>query len=193
MLYAIRRRQPGMNTPRKPELLTIDAYLAGERLAGTRHEYVEGQVFAMAGGTARHNRICTRTLLALEGLGSGCDVYVADVLLRADTAFYYPDLMVICDPGDQDPRIKSAPCLIVEVLSENTERTDRGEKLRAYQRLPSLLNYLLIAQHAPRVELYRRHASDWLYESFAGSGELRLDCPSGVISLAQIYAGVVFD
>ncbi len=147
----------------------------------------------MAGASASHNRMCIRALVALEpmALASGCMSFMADMKLRVRDSVYYPDLMVICDSLDTDPLIKSAPCLIIEVLSESTERSDRIEKLQTYQTIPTLKNYLLVAQDARRIELYRRNGLTWRYESFVDQGEIALDCPAGVITLAQMYDGVV--
>ncbi len=178
---------------RKPQLFSVDDYLQGEQQAKLRHEFVDGQVFAMARASAGHNRICIRILMALEpmAVATDCMSFMADMKLRVRDCVYYPDLMVICDNSDTDPLIKSAPCLIIEVLSESTERTDRTEKLQAYQRIPTLKNYLLVAQDARRVELYRRTGLTWRYESFVDQGEIALDCPAGVLTLAQMYDGVV--
>lgn len=178
----------------KPELISLKDYLQGEARSKIRHEFVGGQVFAMAGGTARHNRICTRTLIALEPLAAvqGCETFVTDMKLRADDAIYYPDVMVVCDKSDVDPLIKSAPCLLIEVLSESTARIDRTEKLQAYQKLATLRNYLLIEQNVRRVELFRRNGLTWRHESFVDDSDIKLDCPAGVISLAQIYEGLTF-
>jgi len=178
---------------RKPQLYSIDDYLQGEQQAKLRHEFVDGQVFAMAGASANHNRICIRALMALQpmALASGGMSFMADMKLRVRESVYYPDLMVLCESKDTDPLIKSAPCLIIEVLSESTERSDRIEKLQAYQTIPTLKSYLLVAQDARRVELYRRNGLTWRYESFIDQGEIALDCPAGVITLAQMYDGVV--
>lgn len=184
-----------MSALKKPAPVDVADYLAGELDAKLRHEFVDGQVFAMAGGTVRHNRICTRTFLAIEALAStqGCEAYVAEVKLRTESAVYYPDVMVVCDQNDIDPMMKSAPCLLVEVLSESTARIDRTEKRQAYQKIMTLRNYLLIEQTCRRVELFRRNGLTWQHESYVGDDTIKLDCPPGTISLAQIYQGLVFD
>jgi Uma2 family endonuclease len=185
---------PEMSALRKAELISMEDFLQGESQSKLRHEFFGGQVFAMAGGTARHNRICTRTLIALEPLAAaqGCETFVTDMKLRVDDAIYYPDVMVVCDKSDVDPLIKSAPCLIIEVLSESTARIDRTEKLQAYQKISTLRNYLLIEQTARRIELFRRNGLTWRHESCVGDADIKLDCPNGVISLAQIYEGLTF-
>ncbi len=174
--------------------LTINEYLRGEVDATVRHEYVAGQVFALAGGSVRHNRICTRAFVALEPLVAkqNCESYLADVKLRAGDAVYYPDVMVVCDQSDDDPMVKSAPCLLIEVLSESTARTDRTEKLMAYQSILTLRNYLLVEQNTRRIQLYRRNGLTWRHEIYSGDADIKLDCPNGVIALAQIYDGLEF-
>ena len=104
------------------------------------------------------------------------------------TVFYYPDLLLSCAPDDRQPYFRSRPCLIVEVLSDSTERIDRREKLLAYQTLPSLQEYVLVAQNARRVEVYRR-TNDWKAEYF-DAGEIRLDCLESSVSVDAIYADV---
>ena len=144
----------------------IDAYLQGELSSDIRHEYVAGQVFAMAGAGEAHNRIAGNLFFHLRSAtrGTPCGVFISDMKVRvkAHEAFYYPDVLLTCDPDDRESLYKTAPCLIAEVLSPSTEVIDRREKLIAYRSLPSLRDYLLIAQDCRRVEWYQRDAAgDW--------------------------------
>jgi len=184
-----------MSALKRQGLVSIEDYLAGEACAKLRHEFVGGQVFAMAGASERHAQICFSLAALLRPLtmAQGCRGFIADMKLRADDAIYYPDVMVVSDKSDVDPMIKSAPCLLIEVLSESTARTDRTEKLQAYQKIMTLRNYLLIEQSSQRVELYRRNGLTWHHECYLGNAEIKLDCPAGSISLAQIYEGLTFD
>ena len=102
--------------------------------------------------------------------------------------FYYPDILLPCNPVDRDVYFRSTPCLIVEVLSESTERIDGREKMLAYQTLPSLKEYLLVAQEARRVEIYRR-ANEWQAE-YVGAGEFRLDCLDVSVRIDDVYVDV---
>lgn len=183
-----------MGALQKPELIRMDDYLRGEIDAKLRHEYVAGQVFAMAGASERHAQICFAFAALLRPLlqAQGCRGFIADMKLRVDDAVYYPDVMVVCDKSDHDPLVKSAACLLIEVLSDSTARTDRGEKLLAYQKILTLRNYLLVEENARRVELFRRNGLTWRHESFVDEGVLKLDCPVGEITLAQIYQGLDF-
>ena len=106
-----------------------------------------------------------------------------------DDAFYYPDLVLTCDANDLEDYYLKHPCLIVEVLSEGVERIDRREKLLAYTVLPSLCEYLLVAQDRRQVELYRRTEADWVHETHS-EGSLRLDCLEQDLTLDSIYEDV---
>lgn len=178
---------------RKPSL-SVEEYLEGERYSEIRHEYIDGQVYAMGGASRRHALIVNALAFALTPAArrQRCQLFTSDMKVRlsiADkTVFYYPDLLLSCDPTDREPYFCSRPCLIVEVLSETTERIDRREKLLAYQTLPSLQEYLLVAQDARQVELYRR-ARDWQPEYFV-EGAMRLDCLDFDLKVDDIYADV---
>ena len=169
-------------------------YLAGEQHSELRHEYIDGQVYAMTGASDRHGLITNALAFALTPAArrKGCQLFTSNMKLRLElggkTVFYYPDLLLSCDPQDREPYFRRAPCLVVEVLSESTARIDRREKLLSYQTLPSLQTYVLVEQAAPRVELYRR-ANDWQVE-YVEQGDLWLDCLDMALPLADIYADV---
>ena len=176
------------------ETLSVADYLDGEEIAAERHEYLAGEVHAMSGASARHNLICGNLFAALHRhlAGGPCRVFMADLKVRLsvneEDFFYYPDIMVACNPADQASHFRTQPSVLVEVMSPSTERIDRREKLLAYQTLPSLREYVLVAQNARRVEIYRR-ANDWKTECF-DSGEIRLDCLESSVSVDAIYADV---
>jgi Uma2 family endonuclease len=176
--------------------LSLEAYLEQERSATVKHEYAAGHTYAMAGASERHNRIAGNLFAALHrrSLDHGCTPFISDMRVAIDQVVYYPDLMVCCEADDSDPWLKRAPCLVIEILSESTERIDRGEKLYNYRRIPTLRAYLLVAQDAIRVEVYRRHgADDWRYEVHEGpEARIALDCPPAELSLAGIYERIAF-
>jgi len=178
--------------------LTISSaeYLEGEKAAKLRHEYADGRVFAMAGGTKAHNLIAGNFfgLLRAHVRGTPCRVFIGDVKVHVAwdwrERFYYPDVVVGCEAGDTDPYVVERPKLIVEVLSNSTEREDRSDKFYAYRRLPSLEEYVLVAQDARRVEVYRRETG-WdleVYEAVEAAIELR----SAGLTLAasDVYEGL---
>jgi Uma2 family endonuclease len=147
--------------------LTPDEYLALEQDAEQRHEFLDGELVAMAGGSRRHNLLATRVARLLGNhLEAGpCRVYQSDMKVRVERAnrFYYPDVMVCCDPVDEDADdyFETAPALIVEVLSPRTAATDDGEKRVNYQTLPSLAEYLLLDPQTGHAVLYRRGDAFW--------------------------------
>ncbi|MFZ1342446.1 Uma2 family endonuclease [Thiothrix eikelboomii] len=152
-------------------LLTVDAYLQGEADAMIRHEYVRGEVYAMAGAGDGHVRISGNVfaLLKADLRGSGCSVYMADMKVRVkeDEAFFYPDVMVTCDPADLKRNYtKHAPRLVIEVLSASTEGYDRGLKFALYREISSLQEYVLIDPRSYRVDVFRRNVHN-RWELFA--------------------------
>lgn len=176
------------------EFITIEDYIEGEQRSEIRHEYIDGQVYTMGGASDRHGLIVNALAFALTPAARRrhCQLFSADMKVRLNIAdkqiFYYPDLLLSCDPADRETYFRNSPCLIVEVLSETTERIDRREKFLAYQTLPSLQEYLLVAQDARHVEIYRR-AQNWQPEYHA-DGALWLDCLDTSITLDDIYADV---
>ncbi len=168
-------------------------YLAFEERSLERHEYVAGQVFAMTGNTLRHGAIALNLGAALKAhlKGSPCRVFMTDIKVRVarDCAYYYPDIVVTCDPKHAeltpDQRIIEAPSLIVEVLSESTEAVDRREKMFSYRKLPTLKEYMLVSQTERRVELYRRSGDvGW---------EERIYEPSDAVDLASVELVLTMD
>ncbi|MBK1717652.1 Uma2 family endonuclease [Thiocystis violacea] len=152
------------------EQLTFDAdaYLAWEREQTDKHEYLGGEVFAMVGARQEHVLVTLNLASALKQRlrGQPCRAYVSDMKLRVAEAeaFFYPDVMVSCDPRDHAAALfLEHPTLIVEVLSAGTEGFDRGAKSAAYRRLPALREYVLVDIDTRRLEIYRRaEEGDWL-------------------------------
>ncbi|HHB12303.1 MAG TPA: Uma2 family endonuclease [Chromatiales bacterium] len=178
----------------KSNKLSVAAYLEAERDGQVRHEYLDGQVYAMTGASRRHALIVNALAFALTPAARerGCALFTNDMKVRIDlrgrTFFYYPDLVLACDPEDREAYYVTRPCLVVEVLSPATERIDRREKLLTYIQLPSLQEYLLVSQDPPLVEIYRRRA-DWLPEEVT-EGALALDCLGTELAVEAIYQDV---
>jgi Uma2 family endonuclease len=186
-----------MSLPKEKSTLSIEEYLEGERDGEVRHEYVAGQAYAMAGASARHNRIALNIAGRLNDLlaDGECETFMADMKVRvAPDLFYYPDVVVTCDPPGADPYFRTEPRLVVEVLSPSTERADRREKLVAYQGCPSLQEYVLVSQEGMLVELHRRTADGWHTEVFDGAEDrVTFDSVALTLTLADIYRNVRFD
>ena len=172
--------------------IPVADYLRAERTADVRHEYVDGEVFAMVGASRRHNHIGGNLYIALRAAADprGCAVYASDVKVRVEAAnaFYYPDLVVTCAAGDDDPYVVHAPSIIVEILSDSTEAIDRREKRMNYQRLPSLTDLLLVAQDERRIDHYRRGPGGWDHVVHTG-GAIPLESLGAALSLETVYAG----
>ncbi|MEZ5535626.1 MAG: Uma2 family endonuclease [Thiolinea sp.] len=180
--------------------LTPEQYLAAEKTADYRSEYIEGEVYAMAGASDANVTLSTNLSAMLHGQlrGSDCKSYSSDMKLRIgeDKTYFYPDLMVSCDAEDRKRKyFKCQPILVVEILSDNTEAYDRGSKFAWYRQLDSLQEYVLIDQNQFRVELFRRNAHNrWELFSFEGeSALLELQSVGLRCSLAELYEDVDFD
>lgn len=149
---------------RQPSFISKDAYLMQESGSEVRHEYIDGAVYAMTGGSLRHNLIALNlaTLIRLHLRGTPCRVFISDAKLRVDkqNAYYYPDVMVSCAPSLQtlnaQEAVVDAPVLLIEVTSASTDGIDRREKLVAYRTLPSLKECALVAQDKPEIEIHAR-------------------------------------
>jgi Uma2 family endonuclease len=180
----------------KNEFVTVADYLAAEELCKTRHEYLGGLVYAMADETLWHNQISGNLYLALrqELKGKPCRVYISDVRvnfqIHTDEYYYYPEIVVTGDKRDKHPRFLRHPRLILEVLSDSTERVDKREKFLAYTRIESLQEYVLVEQNEKKTTVFRRE-NDWKAERVSGAkAALKLDSLGLKIPLAAIYEGI---
>jgi Uma2 family endonuclease len=185
-----------MSLTRKLPTVSVDEYLVGEQTAAIRHEYVNGHVYAMVGSTLAHNRIASNLAGALRVhlKGGPCQVYMSDIKVRVEAAnaFYYPDLLVVCGTRDLQAVFVDDPCLIVEILSSSTEAVDRREKYAAYQKLPSLREYVLVAQDTMNVEMFRRQQdADWAVEICSAGDTLRFESVGLGVPIAEVYEGVL--
>ena len=172
--------------------ISPEEYLAWERAQERKHEYFDGEVYAMAGGSPRHNRLCTRVIAALEAaLGTRCHVMTSDQRVRSrERRYVYPDATVVCGTllVEHDDVIAN-PTIVVEVLSSATEQYDRGLKWDGYQSLSSLSDYVLVSQDRARIEAFARVERRWMYTA-AEAGD-RITLTSGVaLDVDAIFAGV---
>ena len=186
-----------MGTP-APQVLVSEAdYLAAERDAEVRHEYVDGVLFAMAGGSRAHNQIATNLVVALGThlRGSGCRVSSSDMKVRlADgRRYYYPDIVVSRGDVREEPDeyTETRPVLVVEILSPSTAATDRREKRLAYQGLPSLIDYLIVSQETTFAERFTREGEDgWTRAEFGPDEGIGLASVGTTIAMSDLYADV---
>ena len=163
-------------------------YLDGERRAKEKHEYIAGEIFAMAGTSERHNRITGNIFfhLRLATRGHSCRAFMADMKLRiaSHRSYYYPDVMLVCDDSDNHPIYKTAPCFIAEVLSPSTATTDQREKWLHYQAIPSLRYYLLVDADHLSARLLTRMAEDrWTEQILDREDFIEMACGDARLTL----------
>lgn len=169
--------------------ITPDEYLVRERLAETRSEFVNGQVYAMAGASPAHNTLTMNlgTLLNSQLRGTPCQPWSGDMRVQvSETGLYtYPDVLVVCGPEfDEHGDTLLNPTVIVEVLSPTTEAYDRGSKFAHYRRLPSLTDYVMVGQNNMRLEHFQRQPD--------GSWLLRVaEAPDDAVELSSIACRLV--
>ena len=186
----------------QPKLkLTEAEYLAIERNAEFKSEFYDGEMFAMAGANRLHNIVNENLAgeLYAKLKGTHCRTLSRDQRVRISrTGLYcYPDLIIVCGPPEysiQDPDTLVNPRVIIEVLSDSTERYDRTTKLQHYQQLPSVMDYVMVSQHQPMCERFSRSPDGtWAFVAFVGmNAKLELTSVPVQVSLADIYGGVTF-
>ena len=190
------RTESGVGYALENRLLTAQEFLAWDETQTIRHEFVRGEVFAMAGGEDNNNTVALNIAMALRQhlRGTPCRVFANDVKLRVEAAdcFFYPDLMVTCSDADRAQRlIKREPTLVVEVLSPSTAGYDRGGKFVDYRRLPTLAEYLLVDVNARRCDLYRKGADGlWVLHPTGSDEVLHLASVGLAISADSLWADV---
>ena len=199
-----------MSLPLASPRYSAEEYLALERDTEERHEYLDGQVYAMAGESPEHGAICMNLsrIISTQLLGRACQAFSKDMKVRSGPLpglsqrtkglFSYPDLLVVCGElrfHDEHRDVLLNPAVIIEVLSPATEAFDRGEKWARYQTwLPELSDYLLVSQSKPQIEHFHRQAGgEWLYSLVNNPREsLRLISIDCILQLADVYDRVAF-
>lgn len=183
------------------QYLSLDEYFKLEEASEIKHEYFQGAAFAMTGASENHNLIFGEVYRNLGNQldGKPCRPYPADFRLKIEAVnlYTYPDLSVLCGEtqladGRRDTFLN--PTVLIEVLSDSTEVYDRGKKFEFYRTIPSLQEYLLIAQDRPHVERYRRHGHDWLFTEYSSlDDEVALESIECTLSIASLYKRVRFE
>jgi Uma2 family endonuclease len=175
-------------------LVAAEDYLAGELISEGRHEYLNGVVYAMAGGTERHSALAMNIAGTLHARlrGRPCRPYASDMLVRVqrgdDLRFYYPDVSIICHPAGPLARVQTEPAVIFEVLSESTARTDTGEKRMAYLTIPTLEAYVLVESAERIVTVWRRGGEGWAPEVFtAADAKISFAEAGCALTVGEIY------
>ena|SRR5438445_2042971 len=190
------RIMAAMEAPLRSEFISANDYLEGEKVAETKHEFVAGHVYAMAGASEEHNLIVTNLVASLHAhlRGKPCRLFATDMKVRllvsTTDIFYYPDLMVTCDARDTDRYFKRFPKVLIEVLSPDTERTDRREKFLSYTQVETMEEYVLVAQDTKEITVFRR-GNHWRAEMLTKPDQqLRLASIDFALALGAVYEGV---
>ncbi|WP_172806901.1 Uma2 family endonuclease [Endozoicomonas arenosclerae] len=177
--------------------VTVDEYLESELTAPVKREYINGYVYAMVGSSRRHNLLAMRLgrLLGNHLEGSCCDVFGSDMKVRAgaetEDVFFYPDVMVSCNRGSENPYVEEQPKLIIEVLSRTTEQHDRLTKLEAYTQIPTLEEYVLVSQYEFLVDVYRRSGEHWQSERLGERDRIQLTSVDFELSVLDVYKDII--
>ncbi len=183
----------------KPQFISEEEFLAREALAERRSEYFAGEMFAMAGGTHSHARIITNLARAIGNLldGKPCYPLTQDMMVKIEATglMTYPDLLVQCETAlfaEAKERVLLNPSVIIEVLSDTTERYDRTTKFKHYKQIPSLREYALIASDAPLIDIYTcQDDATWVHSAASGlDATLKLASLGISLSLTDIFARV---
>ena len=172
-------------------------YLAHEEASNVKHEYLEGEIYAMAGGSPEHAELSVAVASALRGQleGKPCRVFSSDLRVRvaATGLTTYPDVTVVCGPLERDQEGRETvlnPTVVVEVLSDGTERYDRGEKFEHYKKISSFQEYVLLSQKEALVELWRREGDSWTRHEAKSGGRLALKSIDCELVIDELYRGI---
>ena len=180
-------------------LMSSEEYLAWEPKQEGRHEFWDGEVMAMSGGSRKHNRISLNFSKTLDDALSDrpCEVYIADVKVQVqpNQKYFYPDVVVTCDQRDRtETQMVLFPCLIIEVLSPSTEAFDRGLKFAQYRKSETLQEYVLVQAEQPLVEVFQRdHGGQWLFSEYGLGDRLFLKSVNVEITISDLYQQVDFE
>ncbi|MFM8262657.1 MAG: Uma2 family endonuclease [Pirellula sp.] len=188
-----------MSSADKPELFSVEDYLAREEISQIKNEYIDGWIRAMTGASIRHNCIVGNCFLNLGNAlkGKPCKPYNSDTKARifrdGKRRFYYPDVQVVCESNDPLLVYQDQPVLIIEVLSPSSRANDLHEKLEAYQSIPSLECYIVLEQHQPIAYIWRRSKRAWIKETIQGiNATIDLPFLSCTLALKDIYEDIAF-
>ena len=184
----------------RPETLhqyTYADYLAHEAASNVKHEYLDGEIYAMAGGSPEHAElsVAISSTLRAQLREKPCRVFSSDLRVRvaATGLATYPDVTVVCGPLEVDDAGRETilnPKVLVEVLSDSTERYDRGEKFEHYKRIPTFDEYVLVSQKEPRVEVWRRNEGSWVRDEAGPGQRLTLTSIGCEVVVDELYQGI---
>ncbi|QLE54883.1 Uma2 family endonuclease [Nostoc sp. TCL26-01] len=179
--------------------ISPEDYLQGEETSPIKHEYRQGEAYAMAGASNIHVIIAGNMFAMLRNKlrGSGCQAYISDTKAQIESlnTYYYPDVIVSCDERDRAfSNFLRYPCLIIEVVSPSTEAFDRGDKFADYREMASLQEYVLVSQTRQRIECFRRNQDgQWVLYTYREGQEVSLASIDFQCAIAEVYEDVNFE
>lgn len=189
-----------MGLPKLKTKISVEDYLEGEKISQIKHEYVAGEVYAMAGASDRHHRISANLFKKLDSHleNSECEAFMAEMKLKVnEDTFYYPDVFVACDKPVKSAYQRETPVLIIEATSPSTRQIDRREKLRAYQQMTSVQEYVVIEQDKVHIELHRRQPDGrWItyfYNASDFDEQIEFQSVNLTTNLEEIYSRIKFE
>ena len=178
----------------KAQRMSVADYLEMEERSEVRHEYVDGEIYAMSGPSLQHQRLVGNLYRYAHRRAAGrCEILLSGMMARIEgrNSFYYPDLVGTCEPDDGEEGYIVSPCFVVEVLSRSTASIDRREKRAAYMSLKSMDEYVIVSQYGMRIDVYRRERGPWASQVLEfPNDELEISCIGLRVSLLDIYHGV---
>jgi Uma2 family endonuclease len=178
--------------------MSYGEYLAFDESSAEKHEFWNGEIFAMSGGSLAHARIAANLIYRVSAQleGTPCSVYTSDARIRAEASknAAYPDVSVICgtpETHEGDPHTAKNPKVLIEVLSDSTEAFDRGAKFADYRQIASLRSYLLVSQRDQRIEIYERNspAEAWVFR-VVEDGSFVIESVGALLRVSDVYRGV---
>ena len=179
--------------------ITSEEYLASERESETKNEYVDGEIFAMAGASREHNKISTNIVRVLGNqlLEKPCSIFSSDMKVRAIEVCTYPDILIVCGDEEYDDEHRDIllnPNVIIEILSDSTEAYDRGDKFSHYQLISAFSEYILISQYLCKVEKFSRQKDEtWIYSKYDKlEDRIAIKSINCELPLSEIYRKVNF-
>ncbi len=177
----------------KSHYITEQDYLDSEKLREIRHEYIDGEIYAISGGKLNHHRLISRLVQQIGNHldGTPCEVFSSDIKVRADSGnkYFYPDVLVSCDNKDGDSVFTESPRLIIEVLSKSTRKYDKTFKRICYQAIPSLEEYVLIEQDRVEIEVCRK-SQNWQSNYYFIDDEITFESIDLTLPVLDIYKRV---
>jgi Uma2 family endonuclease len=175
----------------KQVFITEEEYLAGELDGNIKHEYVDGEIYAMAGASKNHQRIAINMtgFFNTQLANTPCEPFSSDLKVKVGSKYFYPDVMIVCDDDEESEYYTKSPTMIVEVLSRSTRRMDETTKKMAYQTILTLQEYVLIEQDVVDVEVCKR-SEGWISKHYFMGDELTIESLNLTLSVEDIYRRV---